>query len=156
MKRIVFLLLFVAFLVGCNKAWNMENLLPQPKESICNTIPEGESFICERLRNPEFAHMVLYLADAAVLDGMTLAEIEKEEKVVTEAIWWLEQGSLTYAIFQTLVMETSGSLIAIAASQQIAMFEFNDDLILAADRGMMVWSLNQVLGLIEIAKNQNL
>jgi len=134
----------------------MENLLPQPKESICNTIPEGESFICERLRNPEFVHSVIYIADAAMLDSMSLSEIEKETKIVNEVIWWLNQDDLTYAALQKLVLEKAGSLLALAVSQQLNMFQFNNNPILKADRDMMLWSLNQTLGLIEIAKNQHI
>jgi len=137
-----------------NWGWNMANIFPQPKESICSTIPEGESFICQRLRNPEFTHSVLYISNAALLDSMNLEGIEREEEVINDVIWYIDQPSISYAMFEKYVLEKSQSLVVIAAASELSMFQFNNNPILPADRDMIKWSLNRTKGLIDIAKKR--
>ena len=145
----------VWFMAGCTSmtdaGWKMDNLFPTPKNSICTTIPEGESFICTKLRNPEGINSALYIANAALLESMTLEEVEKEKKAVTDAIWWLNQPNATYALFQKFIIEKSGSLIAVAAAEEMSMFEFNEDQILIADKKMLIASLEKTDRLISIA-----
>ena len=156
MKRLSVAVLLVTLSVmvsGCfgDKAWNMDNLLPTPKNSICTTIPEGESFICSKLRNPEAINSALYLLNAGLMDGMSLKEVQVEKAAVDEAIWWLNQPSATYAAFQKFIVEKADSLIAIAAAEELSMFEFNDKLILQADKDMLIASLEKTKRLIDIA-----
>jgi hypothetical protein len=134
-----------------DSGWNMKNLLPTPKDSICTTIPEGESFICSRLRNPEAVNSGLYLAHAFLLDKMTLEQVQKERVVVKESIWWLTQPNVTYAAFQKLILEKQNSLVAVAAAEEISMFQFNENDILKADKMLLTMSMEKTLKLLELA-----
>jgi len=157
MKRIN--LLLIILLIGAftmankctDQGWNMANLFPTPKDSICSTIPEGESFICSRLRNPEGINSALYLANAFALENMDLDGVMKEKRAVDETIAYLAEPSLTYALFQKFVLKKSNSLVAVAAAQELSMFEFNDTPILQADRNLLTLSLEKTSRLIELA-----
>jgi hypothetical protein len=160
MKRISLVLLasilsLVWLVVGCTSitdgGWKMDNIFPTPKNSICTTIPEGESLICQKLRNPEAINSALYIANAVLLDSMTLKEVEKEKAVVMEVIWWLKQPDVINAAFQKFVVEKAGSLIAIAAAEEIGMFQFNQSPMFEADKLMLIASLEKTNRLIDIA-----
>ena len=151
----ILLILTVGFLTMANKCteggWKMDNFLPTPKDSICTTIPEGESFICSKLRNPEAVNSALYLLNAAILDGMSLKDVKKEKAAVDEAIWWLKQPSVTGAAFQKFIVEKADSLLAVAAAEELSMFEFQTEPMFKADKMLLILSLEKTGRLIDIA-----
>jgi hypothetical protein len=126
---------------------------PDLEESICNTLTDEESFICQRLRSPETVDFVLYIGNAALLEKLQEdpKKVQAELDIIDEMIFFAKQESITYAVLQRAIQEMSGSLIALAISEQINMFQWNDAVILPADREMILFHLNKQKRLVEIA-----
>ncbi|MHA2377496.1 MAG: hypothetical protein ACXAB9_15180 [Candidatus Thorarchaeota archaeon] len=156
MKKL--LVLILATFLGCSWstpigdtiAWNWENILPTPDDSVCATIPEGESLLCQHLRRPETVDSILYIADAVFLQANP-DKADKMINLINELEMILLQPNITYAALYLVVREMEGSLIGLAVASEINIFKQSESLIFDADKKMILYHLAKVRTLAVMA-----
>lgn len=150
MKKFLFLLIIPCFFFsGCanivdGTPWTtpIGNIFPQDPDSVCATIPAGESDICERIRSPEKVDFVIRLANAMALDKNKY-DVEKGIKLVDDAIKYLQSEDPLWDIFWDNYIDKFGLVTGVVISEYKIKFAGMTNVIKPKDVELISIALNR-------------
>jgi hypothetical protein len=151
-----FLPLIILLTVGCSSLvnglpWttNIGNILPQPQESVCTTIPAGDSDICAMIRQPESVDFLIRLGNAMALDKNKY-DVKKGIELVDEAIKYINSPDPVWDIFWENYIDKFGIVTGVVISEYKIKFTGMTNIIKAKDRELITICLQRNRQLMEM------
>ena len=159
-KSKLLIILIIPFLISCagfvdGVPWttNIGNILPQPKDSICTTIPPGESDICAMIRKPESINFLIKFSNALALDSNAY-NVPAVSKIVDKAIVYVQSEDPIWDILYERYLDELGMVTGVVVSEYKVKFVGGLNPIKQRDREMIVENLKYHRNLMQIVMNR--